>query len=313
MTQASDKQIQAQAADPLQSWNDSQIKQHILHFVQQVTNSDSPAYVPPVERIAAFDNDGTLWCEKPSYVQELFIIQYFRQQVELDPNLRDMQPFKAFWEEDRAYFKALSIQEVMKLALQAVSDIPQNEYVQNVQNFFESGQHPIYQQPFTELAYTPMKELITYLRQQDFQVYIVTGGETDFVREVSEKIYGISRTHVIGSPVMVKLETREGQSVLVRQKQMIEPFNEGAGKVVNIHLHIGRKPILAVGNSNGDLDMLLYTADQAGPNLPLLIHHDDAEREFAYERGAEKALQTATARNWPIISMKNDFQRIFPF
>ncbi|GER89556.1 acid phosphatase [Dictyobacter vulcani] len=299
--------------EPLQSWQDGPTRTAIINFVQQVTDSTHPAYVPPAERIAAFDNDGTLWCEKPSYVQEMFIIKYFHARVEQHPELRHVQPFKAFWEDDRAYFKALSIQEIGQLVLEAVASIPQAEYIKNVQAFFKDTQHPLYNRPFTELAFKPMLELVEYLHAHQFQVYIVTGGETDFVREVSEQMYGIPRSKVIGSAVMVKFEMHDERPVLVRQKSMQEPFNEGAGKAINIHLHIGRQPILAVGNSNGDLDMLLYIEDQQRPTLPLLIHHDDAEREFAYEHGAEKALQTATERDWQIISMKNDFKHIFSF
>ncbi|GCE23466.1 HAD family hydrolase [Dictyobacter kobayashii] len=300
-------------AEPLASWQDGPTKRAILKFVQQVTDKSSSTYVPVAERIAAFDNDGTLWCEKPSYTQEIFIIKYFHEQAERHPELREVQPFKAFLENDRAYFQALSIQEVGKLVLQAVADLPQEEYVQKVRTFFEETLHPHYQRPFTEMAYAPMMELIGYLRQHEFQVYLVTGGETDFVREIAEKMYGIPRSHVIGSAVMVKLETYHDQPMLVRQKSMLEPFNEGTGKVVNIHVHIGQQPILAVGNSNGDLDMLLYTEHQSRPHLPLLIHHDDSEREFAYERGAERALQAATLHDWNIISMKNDFKHIFSF
>ncbi|GHO82085.1 HAD family hydrolase [Dictyobacter formicarum] len=295
----------------LASWRDGSTKQAILNFVQQVSAQDSPTYVPPAERIAAFDNDGTLWCEKPSYVQEIFVIKYFHEQAELHPELREVQPFKAFVENDRAYFQALSIQEVDKLILQAVSDMPQDEYVQKVRSFFQESLHPHYQRPFTEMAYAPMIELMAYLRQHEFQIYLVTGGETDFVRQVAEKMYEVPHSHVIGSSVMVKLETHHDQPRLIRQKSMLEPLNEGPGKVINMHVHIGQAPILAVGNSNGDLDMLLYTEHQARPNLPLLIHHDDSEREFAYDHGAERALQAATMHDWNIISMKNDFNHIF--
>ncbi|GLV54522.1 haloacid dehalogenase [Dictyobacter sp. S3.2.2.5] len=301
----------AEQKDALASWHDGPTKQAIRNFVRRVSSQDSPDYVPPDERIAAFDNDGTLWCEKPSYVQEIFIIKYFHEQAALHPELRDVQPFKAFVEDDRAYFQALSIEEIDTLILQAVSDLPQDEYVQKVRSFFQESLHPHYQRPFTEMAYAPMVELMTYLRQHEFQIYVVTGGETDFVRQIAEKMYGVPSSHVIGSSVMVKLETQHDRPLLIRQKSMVEPLNEGPGKVVNIHVHIGQPPILSVGNSNGDLDMLLYTEHQARPHLPLLIHHDDEEREFAYDHGAEKALQAATLHGWNIISMKRDFKHVF--
>ncbi|GCE31094.1 haloacid dehalogenase [Dictyobacter alpinus] len=299
--------------EPLQSWQDGATRTAIINFVQRVTDSTHPAYVPPAERIAAFDNDGTLWCEKPTYVQEIFIIKHFHNQVEQQPELRHVQPYKAFWENDRSYFETLDMEAINQLMLQAISSIPQAEYIQRVQDFFRDIRHPHYNRPVTELAFTPMLELIEYLNAYQFQIYIVTGGETDFVREISEKMYGIPRSKVIGSSVAVKFELHNGRPVLVRQMSMLEPFNEGEGKAINIHHHIGQQPILAVGNSNGDLDMLLYIEDQQRSTLPLLIHHDDAEREFAYEEGAERALKAAAERNWNIISMKNDFKRIFSF
>jgi phosphoserine phosphatase len=184
-----DKPVDATGStqEPLQSWRAGPTKQAIIEFVQQITDETHPAYLPPSERIAAFDNDGTLWCEKPSYTQEGFIIQYFRNCAERDPQLRTMQPYKAFWDDDRAYFKTLDIQEVGKLVLQAVANVSQEEYTQTIRQFFAEARHPLYHRPFTDMAYAPMLELIDYLQQHNFQTYIVTGGETDFVREICEE------------------------------------------------------------------------------------------------------------------------------
>jgi phosphoglycolate phosphatase-like HAD superfamily hydrolase len=299
--------------EPLPSWRAGSTRHAIIEFVRQITDETLPTYLPPSERIAAFDNDGTLWCEKPSYVQEGFIIQFFRNSAERDPQLRSRQPYKAFWENDRAYFVTLGIQEVGELVLQAVANLPQEEYIQNIRQFFAEARHPLYHQPFTRTAYTPMLELIRYLQQHQFQTYIVTGGETDFVREISEEIYGIERSHIIGSAVMIDIDTQNGHPIIIRKNSLLQPFNEGAGKAINIHLHIGRRPIIAIGNSDGDIDMLHFTADQDKPSLALLMHHDDDEREFAYDEGATKALQFAKESSWQIISMKNDFERIFSF
>lgn len=299
--------------EPLQSWRAGPTKEAIIAFVQQITDETLPSYLPPAERIATFDNDGTLLCEKPSYVQEGFIIQFFRNSAERDPQLRNRQPYKAFWENDRAYFTALGIQEVAELVLQAVANLPQEEYIQNIRQFFAEARHPLYQQPYPNTAYVPMIELVSYLQQHNFQVYIVTGGETDFVREICEETYGIERGHIIGSAVMVDIEIQDGHPILIRKNSLLEPFNEGAGKAINIHLRIGRRPVIAVGNSDGDIDMLHFTADQQKPSLALLMHHDDDEREFAYEDGALNALQFAREQAWQIISMKNDFEHIFSF
>ncbi|GCF06908.1 HAD family hydrolase [Dictyobacter arantiisoli] len=297
----------------LASWRDGPTKRAILQFVEQVTDRNSPTYVAPAKRIAAFDNDGTLWCEKPSYTQELFIIQHFRHCVEADPQLREVQPYKAFWENDRAYFKNLTIQELGVIIIQAVSSSLQADYEAEIHDFFVHNQHPTYHRPFTETAYVPMLELVCYLQDNAFQVYIVTGGDTDFVRSVSEIMYGIPRSHVIGTSVEIKLDVRDGQPILARQNKIIEPFNEGTGKAINMHLHIGQRPILSVGNSDGDIDMLHFTTHPDHPTLPLLIQHDDDEREFAYDTGAKKAQEMARERGWHIISMKKDFQRVFAF
>ena len=303
----------ARSKEILPSWREGATRQAIIDFVEQVTDQTQPGYLAPAERIAAFDNDGTLWCEKPSYVQEGFIIQFFRDSAERDPQLRDQQPYKAFWEDDRAYFKTLGIQEVGELVLQAVANLPQEAYVEKIRQFFAEARHPLYHQPFTSTTYIPMVELISYLQQHNFQTYIVTGGETDFVREICEELYGIERGHIIGSAVMVDIDMHKGHPIIIRKNALLKPFNEGVGKAINIHLHIGRRPVIAVGNSDGDIDMLHFTQDQDKPSLALLMHHDDGEREFFYEDGANNALRHARERSWHIISMKDDFERIFSF
>ena len=261
------------------------------------------SFVPPPERIATFDNDGTLWCEKPLYVQADFVFRRFMAMVREDPQLAKEQPYKAVVEGDREWLMDVyaHVPELLKGVTEAYRGITVEAFEAAARDFFESARHPTLGVPYTELTYRPMRELIALLAAHDFQVYVCSAGGRDFVRPVSEQLYGIPREHVIGSATT--LEYRDG--ALYRTAGVEQPIDDGPGKPVHIWTRTGRKPLLAGGNADGDVAML-ETA-----RFALLVHHDDAEREFAYDEGAEKALAAAKARGWTVVSVKEDFRTVF--
>ncbi|MGZ4608873.1 MAG: HAD family hydrolase [Actinomycetes bacterium] len=288
--------------EPLPSWHDGATKSAILAFVDAVT-TPGPAFVPPAERIATFDNDGTLWCEKPLYVQADFIFRRLREMAVADPTKASEQPWKAVVENDQVWLAGLlqHIPELVKAVTQAYAGITTDAFAQIAAEFFATARHPTLHVPYTEVAYRPMRELISLLESNGFQVYVCSGGGRDFVRVVSQDIYGIPPERVIGSATT--LEYRDGD--LYRTEGLEEPVDDGPGKPVHIWARIGRKPILAGGNADGDVPML-ETA-----RLALLVHHDDGEREFAYDEGAKVALDEAHARGWTVVSMRDDFAQVF--
>jgi phosphoserine phosphatase len=310
-----------QIADLLPSWNDGPAKDAIVSFVERVTDPGSDAYVEPADRIAAFDNDGTLWCEMPLPQLE-FLQHYAREQAEAHSELRTIQPYKAIWEGDADFFGALieavysgdmaTVNAFMEIIMEPFAGMPPAEYDALVQTFFETAQHPELQVPYRQLIYQPMVELVGMLQANAFDVYICTGGDRDFVRGISEDFYGISRANVIGSAVELDYQTTDGGLALVRRAAVDQPFTDGPGKPVRIEMQIGRQPILVGGNSDGDVAMLGYAQQQHSQFLGLLVHHDDADREFAYDQGAETALQVAADHDWIVASMKDDFKEVFP-
>ncbi len=325
--------IQIQA-DPLPSWNDGKAKQAILKFVKEVTDvNNKESYVPPAERIAVFDNDGTLWAEKPTDFGYMFISHLIAQ----EEKLRDMQPFKAALEavegKNYEYFRNLGKSEagqyeLLKLVLGTHSGMNQREFQELAKGFLydDNEIHPRFNVPYKELVYQPMLELLYYLRANDFKLFICTGAMVEFVRAFSEDTYGISRENVIGSSLRYTFQETDQGPVILRGKnnsceeEMFNSYNNYNSKPENIQLHIGRVPIITVGNSDGDLQMMQYTDDGKGPSLMLLLHHDDKEEEheYGYVEGAEKVLQVAKerikeGRNWAIISIVKDFNRVFPF
>jgi phosphoserine phosphatase len=261
------------------------------------------SFVPAPERIATFDNDGTLWCEKPLYIQADFIFRRFKAMVGEDPRLADEQPYKAVVEGDREWLMDVyaHIPELLKGVTAAYEGITVEAFEAAAHDFFESARHPTLGVPYTEVTYRPMRELIALLAAHDFRVYVCSAGGRDFVRPVSEQLYGIPRARVIGSATT--LEYRDGD--LYRAAGVEQPIDDGPGKPVHIWTRTGRKPLLAGGNADGDVAML-ETA-----RFALLVHHDDAEREFAYDKGAEKALAAAAARGWTVASMREDFRTVF--
>jgi phosphoserine phosphatase len=286
----------------LPSWNDGPARVALLDFVHSVT-TPGEEFVPPEDRIAAFDNDGTLWCEKPLYIQADFVFRRFVEMVREDPRRAGQQPYKAVVEGDREWLMDVygHVPELIKGVTEAFGGITTEAFDAAASRFFATALHPTLDRPYTQVVYRPMRELIDFLGTNDFQVYICSAGGRDFVRAVCEQIYGLPRDRVIGSATT--LEYRDGD--LYRTAGVEQPIDDGPGKPVHIWTRTGRKPLLSGGNADGDVAML----DSA--RFALLLHHDDADREFAYEDGAEKALAAAAARGWTVVSMKGDFKTVF--
>jgi len=303
----------AAADDPLPSWNDTAAKKAIVDFVKGVTDPDGKSFVDPADRIATFDNDGTLWCERPTYVQVFFVFERIAALAPKHAEWKTLQPFRAVLEKDMGTLESFGAAELLKLVEASHSGMSQEEFQRDVERFFNSARHPRWQRPFQELVYQPQLELMDYLRRNGFRVFIVTGGGRDFVREVSETIYAVPKDMVIGSALQSEFRWEGGRAQLLRLPRLVEPLNDKAGKPVNIEREIGRRPILAFGNSDGDIEMLEYAIGDQRPWLSLLLHHDDAEREYAYDAGTVQALEIAAERGFSVVSMKNDFAKVFPF
>ncbi len=299
----------------LDTWNDGRTKSAILDFVDRVT-THGPDFVAPEARIAVFDNDGTLWCEKPAYIQLDFLIRRFVEQADTDPSLRDMQPYKAAVEGDLNWFGDAvtkhyqgddSQVKVLAAAVLSANDaITVDEHASRVRAFFAEARHPILDRPYTSCGYPPMIELLRYLEANGFTNYIASGGGRDFMRPITAPMYGVPPERVIGSSV--GLAFRDGDLFTTAQPEFLD---DGPVKPVRIWGRTGRRPILAAGNSNGDIQMLEYANLGTGPSLSILVLHDDAEREFDYTAGAEKALQRAAASGWAVASIKNDWATVF--
>ncbi|MFM0417906.1 HAD family hydrolase [Paraburkholderia aromaticivorans] len=302
-------------AAALPSWRDTPARQAIQSFVADVTREGSPSFVPPAERIAVFDNDGTLWSEQPLYFQFVFMLEQVKAAAPQHPEWKNNPAFKALMAKD---YGALASQQkaLLQLVALANSGMTVDDYDKSIRAWLASARHPKFGRPYTDLVYQPQRELLAYLRANGFKTFIVSGGTIEFMRVWAEKAYGIPPEQVIGSSQVVQFEVRNGQPVLVREPKL-DFVDDGPGKPVGIYRNIGHKPILAFGNSDGDLQMLQYTA--AGPrrHLALLLHHDDAVREFAYDRASkvgklDKAWDEAVADGWTVVSMKDDWQTVFP-
>ncbi len=302
----------AEAADPLPSWSAGPAKQAILRFVADVTKPGGERFVPARDRIAVFDNDGTLIAEQPLFFQFYFFMQRIRELAPAHPEWKEQQPFKAVLENDLAYLDAIPRSELEELVLKAASGVTEREYVASVDRFIAEVEHPDRGVPFTRLVYQPMLELLTFLRARDFRIYIASAAAPELIRAFSEKVFGIPREHVIGSDMLMRWDDGGERPELWREPVFVRPVNERAGKPVNIDRVVGRSPILAFGNSDGDIEMLRFAAYSGRPHLALLLHHDDAEREYAYEDGAGEALAMAKEHGWVVVSMKQAFRRVFP-
>jgi len=306
----------ASAADLLPSWNDGPTKKAILEFVSAVTEKGGRDYVEPAERIATFDNDGTLWVEYPMYTQVLFAFDRVKKLAPQHPEWKIKQPFKALLEGDMKTVGASGMKGLMEIVMATHSGMSAAEFEKEVSDWLATTKQPRFKRPYTELIYQPQLELLDYLRANGFKTFIVSGGGMAFMRPISEKTYGIPPEQVVGSSVVAEFQVKDGKPALVRMPK-IDFINDKAGKPVGIYEHIGRRPILAFGNSDSDIQMIEYTLAGEGRRLGLFVHHTDAEREYAYDRKShvgtlDKALDQADANGWVIVDMKNDWEKVFP-
>jgi len=299
----------------LESWRAGAAKSVITDFVTRVTTVGGPDFLPVSERIATFDNDGTLWCEQPLQVQFFFGRDRLKAMAEKDPSLAQRQPFKAFLDHDMAAIRDLGMRGFFEVAAATHAGLTEDEFEVVARDWLLTSRHPSLGRPFTDLVYRPQIDLIAYLQANGFKVFIVSGGGIDLIRSFSEGVYGVARDQVVGSSVKTSFELRDGVGVLVKRAE-IDSFDDREAKPHNIGLHIGRRPVFAFGNSDGDLAMLRYTKTGRGPRLALLIHHDDPEREFAYDRDFRvsplaEALDKAKDYGIEVVSMKDDWATVF--
>lgn len=304
------------AADPMPSWNNGARKDAIVEFVARVTRKDSPDYVPPTERIATFDNDGCLWCEQPMYFQAFYIFDRIRELAPQHPEWKETEPFASVLKGDVKQALSGGEKALVEMLMATHAGVTAEEFAESVSHWLATARHPQTGKPYTSMVYQPMLELLDYLRANEFKVFIVSGGGIDFVRVFSEQIYGIPPERVVGSSLKSKYEVREGVPVLVKLPEL-DLIDDKAGKPVGIHRYIGRRPIAAFGNSDGDFQMLEYVTAGAGPRLGMIVHHTDAEREYAYDRESHvgrlvRALDEADQRRWHVVDMKQDWRQVFP-
>jgi len=307
----------ATSANSLPSWNDGAAKQSILDFVAAVTREGSPDFVPPAERIATFDNDGTLWVEHPMYTQLAFALDRVKALAPQHPEWKDTQPFKAALEGDMKTLAETGEHGLMALLMATHAGMTTNEFQKIVVDWIATARDPRFKRPYTELAYLPMIELLGFLRASGFKTFIVSGGGIEFMRPWTERVYGVPPEQVVGSSIKTKFQMRDGRPELFRLGE-INFIDDNVGKPVGINEYIGRRPIAAFGNSDGDLEMLQWTTMTGGRRLGLIVHHTDAEREYAYDRDTsfgrlDKALDAAAINRWTVVDMKNDWKRIFAF
>lgn len=304
-------------ADPLPSWNDTAPKAAIVDFVQRTTTDGAADFVPPAERIAVFDNDGTLWAEQPIYFQLQFAIDRIAALAPHHPEWEQTQPFKGILEGDVKAVAASGEHGLLEIMAATHAGISTTAFAEIVDGWLAAAQHPRFNRPYTELVYQPMLELLAYLRQNGFKTFIVSGGGVEFMRRFAEHVYGIPPEQVIGSSGAVKFEAFPDGVVQIIKEPKVEFVDDGSGKPAGINRFIGRQPIFAFGNSDGDLQMLQYTATGNGARFTGLVHHTDGNREWAYDRASsigklDKALDEARSRKWTVVDMKADWKVVFP-
>ncbi|MFL5188471.1 MAG: HAD family hydrolase [Microvirga sp.] len=302
--------------DPLPSWNDGPAKQAIVAFVTDVTREGSPDFVPPSERVATFDNDGTLWIEQPIYVQFAYALERVRALAPQHPEWKETQPFKAVLEGDMSALAAAGEKGAVEIVAATHAGMTPDEFKQQVKEWLATAKHPRFERRYEELVYQPMLEVLTYMRANGFKTFIVSGGGIEFIRAFAEKSYGIPPDQIVGSSIVTKFERRDGRPTLFRLPE-VNFVDDGPGKPVGINQHIGLRPIAAFGNSDGDLQMLQWTTEAGGRRLGVVVHHTDAEREYAYDRNSkvghlDKALEAASVDRWTVVDMKRDWKTIFP-
>jgi phosphoserine phosphatase len=300
----------------LPSWRSGPARSAIVDFVERVTTTGSPTYVAPAERVAVFDNDGTLWCEQPIYTQVAFALDRVKALAPEHPEWQKTEPFRSLLAGDLRAAASGGEKGAAALIAATHAGMTTDEFTATVRTWIARARHPKLGRPYDSCVYQPMLELLAYLRDNGFSTFIVSGGGADFVRAISERRYGIPPERVIGSTGKVVLQMRDGTPVLVKQPA-VEFVDDGQGKPVGIHRAIGRRPVMAFGNSDGDLQMLQWTAAGDGPRFCLLVHHTDAEREFAYDRAShfgklDAALDEATRRGWTVADIERDWARVFP-
>ena len=306
----------AQGEARLPSWNEGPTKQSIADFVRGVTTAGSPQFVKPEERIAVFDNDGTLWSEQPGYFQFAFALDRLEAMAPQHPEWKDNPLLTAVLAGDMKPLAAAGLRGILELATITHAGMTTDEFATIVEEWITSARHPKFNRPYTDLIFQPMLELLAYLRANGFKTFIVSGGGVEFMRVFGERVYGVPPEQVIGSSIVTKFEMLADGPVLNRLPQL-DFMDDNVGKPVGIHKHIGRRPIAAFGNSDGDLQMLQWTTGGAGSRFALIVHHTDSIREFAYEASAmgklDVALTEAKAKGWTVVDMKRDWNRVYPF
>lgn len=307
----------AQADDQLASWNDGPSRQAIEQFVETVTTEGSKDYVPVAQRIAVFDNDGTLWSEQPMYFQLLFALSEVKRLAPEHPEWKTEQPFKAVLENDQKTLAATGMDGLMKIVGATHTGVSVDAFRENAQRWLATAKHPKNDKPFTEMVFQPMLELLNYLRANGFKTYIVSGGEVEFMRVFAEEVYGIPPEQVIGTTFSTQFQDKDGKYSILREPKLALN-DDGPGKPVSIQSIIGRRPILAFGNSDGDLQMLQWTTAGEGKRFAGIVHHTDAKREWAYDRDShigrlDKALDAAKANNWTVVDMAKEWKVVYPF
>jgi phosphoglycolate phosphatase-like HAD superfamily hydrolase len=304
--------------DPLPSWRDGAVKQSIIDFVARVTAPGAADFAPPEQRIATFDNDGTLWCEQPFYSQLAFAFDRIHAMAPDHPEWKTKQPFKGVLDRDKQALAASGEKGLLDIVAVTHTGMRTDEFAGTVMEWMKTARHPRFNRPYTELVYQPMLELLAYLRASGFKTFIVSGGGVEFLRPWTEQVYGIPPEQVVGSSGVVKYELGSGGKPSLVKLAKIEFVDDGPGKPVGINRFIGRRPILAFGNSDGDLQMLQWTAAGSGARFAALVHHTDAEREYAYDRKSkigklDKALDEAAAKGWTVVDIKRDWKMVFAF
>ncbi len=312
-----ENKIQSSSKDTLSSWNNGPTKQSIIHFVETVTNKDSEYFIPIEDRIATFDNDGTLWAEQPAYFQLFFAIDQVKALASEHPEWNDIEPFKSVLEDNMESLLKQGEHGILQIMMATHGGLTTEEFEEDVIEWLATAKHPIFNKPYNELIYQPMLELLGYLRDHDFKTFIVSGGGIEFMRPWIENAYGIPKEQVIGSSIVTEYDYNNGNPV-IRRLPEINFIDDKGGKPVGINRYIGRKPVFSSGNSDGDLAMLQWTDSNKYKSFQLYLHHTDEEREWAYDRDSnigrlDKGLDEAKEKGWTVIDMKKDWNVIFPF
>jgi phosphoglycolate phosphatase-like HAD superfamily hydrolase len=305
-------------ADGLPSWNDGPVKRSILDFIARTTTPGGPDWVPVPERIACFDNDGTLWTEQPIYFQMAFAVDRIKALAAQHPEWRTQEPFRSVLVDDRAALAAQGLKAIVEVIEAAHAGMTTEEFTRSVVDWLETARHPRFDRPYTDLVYQPMIELLALLRARQFKTFIVSGGGIEFMRPWTERIYGIPPEQVVGTSSVTRFERRPDGTPVLMKEARVEFIDDGPGKPVGINRFIGRRPVLAFGNSDGDQQMLEWTAAGSGARFMGLVHHTDSVREYAYDRPSpvgqlDKAWDEALRRGWTIVDMKRDWKVIYPF